>query len=178
MPQELIDKKEEDGFFAYRNMLVPGVPNIAFLNSNVTTFSNITTPGLQAAWLAELLKGEISIPANMKEQVEEEKKWRREKLKYAGESRAYMVQLHQIRYWDSLLCDIGAEVKRKTSFFPFLAALKNFFMPVQPSDFKAVVTGEYKEKEKCPKGYSPSYLFEWSMFGLMIVGVYFLIAAL
>merc|ERR1711876_138978 len=62
LPAELMAKKDDDGFYAYRNMIVPGVENIAFLNSNTTTFSNITTPTLQASWLAELLLGNITLP--------------------------------------------------------------------------------------------------------------------
>eukprot|EP00592_Proboscia_alata_P001328 CAMPEP_0194374950 /NCGR_PEP_ID=MMETSP0174-20130528/23403_1 /TAXON_ID=216777 /ORGANISM="Proboscia alata, Strain PI-D3" /LENGTH=213 /DNA_ID=CAMNT_0039154831 /DNA_START=673 /DNA_END=1311 /DNA_ORIENTATION=+ len=144
LPACLLEKVESDGIYAYRNMIVPGVPNIAFLNSNVTTFSNITTPAIQSAWLAELINGNIALPPNIEEVVETEKKWRRKHLKHAGESRAYLVQFQQIRYWDSLLCDIGAEVKRKISGYGIIGdAISNFFVPVYSADYKTIVTGEW-----------------------------------
>jgi len=171
LPGNLLEKKEEDGFYAYRNMMVPGVPNIAFLNSNATTFSNITTPAIQSAWLAELLLGNISLPADMEEIVNAEKEWRRKHLKHAGDARAYLIQLHQIRYWDYLLRDIGAEVKRKkTGYGPVVDALSLFFVPVCSSDYKTIVTGGWKEDpstKRLPK-YVPSFWREWCILCLAI----------
>lgn len=164
LPKELLEKKEKDGFYAYRNMIVPGVPDIAFLNSNVTTFSNITTPTLQAAWLAEILLGNISLPDNMEELVQEDKKWRRKNLEHAGDARAYLIQLHQIRYWDSLLRDIGANAKRKRSGMgPIIDSFMNFFVPVYSSDYKSIATGEWKDhvKEHHSKGKDTSFLLDW-----------------
>ena len=166
-PKELLAKQEEDGFYAYRNMIIPGVPNIAFVNSNVTTFSNITTPGLQAAWIAELLQGNLQLPErqDLLNEVEQDKVWRRKHLTYAGDSRAFLIQLHQIRYWDSLLRDMGINVKRKRSpnGGPIVAALKTFFVPVYPSDYKEVITGQWKKNtnDLRPKNYTPSYWGEW-----------------
>lgn len=168
LPNELLEKKEEDGFYTYRNMIVPDVDNIAFLNSNVTTFSNITTPTLQAAWLAELILGNISLPQNMNEQVEEEKLWRREHLRYAGDARAYLIQLHQLRYWDSLLEDIGADIKRKKSGLgPVVDAFMNFFVPSYSSDYKSIATGEWKEsksgRSSRDENKPASFLMEWAI---------------
>jgi len=173
LPSEVLEKKEEDGFYSYRNMIVPGVPNIAFLNSNVTTFSNITTPTLQAAWLAELILGNIDLPENMSDQVEEEKQWRRKHLQYAGDARAYLIQLHQIRYWDSLLTDIGADVKRKKSGLgPIVNAFMNFFVPVYSSDYKSITTGEWKGTEsgqsKGGVNKPASFLMEWTILVIVI----------
>jgi len=171
LPACLLEKVESDGIYAYRNMIVPGVPNIAFLNSNVTTFSNITTPAIQSAWLAELINGNIALPPNIEEVVETEKKWRRKHLKHAGESRAYLVQFQQIRYWDSLLCDIGAEVKRKISGYGIIGdAISNFFVPVYSADYKTIVTGEWKNhpNKTYPLKYIPSFWKEWSILGLLI----------
>eukprot|EP00588_Corethron_pennatum_P019635 CAMPEP_0194328224 /NCGR_PEP_ID=MMETSP0171-20130528/43915_1 /TAXON_ID=218684 /ORGANISM="Corethron pennatum, Strain L29A3" /LENGTH=538 /DNA_ID=CAMNT_0039088473 /DNA_START=65 /DNA_END=1677 /DNA_ORIENTATION=- len=164
LPEELKRHHEDDGIFAYRNMMVPGVKNICFLNSNVTTFSNITTPGLQAAWLAELLEGKLELK-NIKEDLEDEKIWRRSRLAHAdGDFRAIFVQLHQIRYWDTLLKDMGINVKRKGG---FLSAFKNFFFPIASSDYKSVITGDYQEdsSEYRAKGYSPTYWCEWLVLG-------------
>jgi dimethylaniline monooxygenase (N-oxide forming) len=165
-PQELVAKKEEDGFFAYRQMLVPRIPDIAFLNSNVTTFSNITTPALQARWLVEVIKGNIVLP-NMDELesiVEKDKAWRRKHLAFAGAARGYLVQLQQIRYWDSLLRDMGANVQRKQSMFgPMVRSLKELFEPVHPADYKSIITGKWKcnSSEVRGLGYKPSFVMEW-----------------
>ena len=173
LPKELLDQKEDDGFYCYRQMLVPGCPNIAFLNSNVTTFSNITTAGIQSAWLAELLKGSIALPSDMEETVATEKKWRRDKLHHAGNARAYLIQLHQLRYYDQLLSDMGANVKRKTSWIlgPIGASLKNFFAPMYSSDYKSIVTGEWRSDPVQIKaiGYKPSFLQEWVVLVSVVV---------
>jgi len=171
LPMELLEKKEEDGFYAYRNMIVPGVPGIAFLNSNVTTFSNITTPTMQAAWVAELILGNISLPDNMEELVQQDKEWRRKHLEHAGEARAYFIQLHQIRYWDTLLKDIGANTKRKRSGMgPIVDMFMNFFVPVYSSDYKSIATGEWKHqvKEPHPKGKRTSFLMPMIFTGLLV----------
>merc|ERR1712146_185431 len=183
LPKELLDKKEADGFFSYKHMLVPGVPDIAFLNSNVTTFSNITTPGIQARWLTEVIKGNVTLPSNSEIEaiVEREKAWRRDHLKHAGSARAYLIQLHQTRYWDSLLIDMGANVKRKHSCLgPVVSALQQFFAPVVSKDYKTIVTGEWKSnpREVRALGYKPSWAFEWINLLLFIaipvaLGVYF-----
>lgn len=175
LPRELLDRQEHDGFYAYRQMIVPGVPTIAFLNNNVTTFSNITTPTIQAAWLGALLKGEIRLPKDMADQVEREKQWRRKHLPYAGNARAFMIQLHQLRYWDTLLCDMGINVKRKTSSMVPLVGptLQNFFCPMHCSDYKSIATGEYKtnKNEICPLGYKPSWMMEWTVLIGLISGM-------
>lgn len=177
LPKELKHHHEDDGIFAYRHMMVPGVKNICFLNSNVTTFSNITTPGLQAAWLAELLEGKLELK-NIKEDLENEKTWRRSALTHAGgEYRAIFVQLHQIRYWDTLLKDMGINVKRKGG---FLSVFKNFFFPIASSDYKSVITGDYQEdiSEHRPKGYIPVYWSEWLVLGCLVLVVCCIIEAL
>ena len=174
LPKELLAKKEEDGFYTYRQMLVPGCPNIAFLNSNVTTFSNITTAGIQSVWLSELLRGNISLPKDMEDTVNREKEWRRKKLKHAGNARAYLIQLHQLRYYDQLLCDMGITVKRKTSLLlgPIGASLKNFFVPMYSSDYESVVTGEWRADPSQVKaiGHKPSFLREWVVLWMIIAG--------
>ena len=175
LPQELLDKKEEDGFYCYRQILLPGCRNIAFLNSNVTTFSNITTAGIQSAWLGELLKGNIRVPDDVEDIVNKEKEWRRNKLKHAGSARAYLVQLHQLRYFDQLLCDMGVSVKRKSSVLlgPIGASLKNFFAPMYSSDYESVVTGEWRSDPSQAKavGYKPSFLREWAVLGAVVAGI-------
>merc|ERR1712157_643934 len=96
-------------------------------------------------------------------------------MKYAGEARGYLVQLHQIRYWDSLLEDVGADIKRKKSGFgPIFDSFLNFFVPVYSSDYKSIATGEWKEQDgenKHGRFTKYSFLVEWACFVGVIVSV-------
>ncbi|CAD7929162.1 unnamed protein product [Amoebophrya sp. A120] len=53
-PTEFQKTVDHDGLWLYRNMIHPDFPNLGFVGSNVTTFTNITNPGIQARWLAEM----------------------------------------------------------------------------------------------------------------------------
>merc|ERR1712032_929168 len=63
MGREILDLKEKDGFWLYRQMVHPDYPTIIFLNSETTTFTNITTASVQARWLVELLAGTFKLPS-------------------------------------------------------------------------------------------------------------------
>ena len=142
---------EGDGYYLYRQMIHPGVPRLAFIGSNAATYINILTHNLQARWLTEVIKGNVTLPSNSEIEaiVEREKAWRRDHLKHAGSARAYLIQLHQTRYWDSLLIDMGANVKRKHSCLgPVVSALQQFFAPVVSKDYKTIVTGEWKSNPR------------------------------
>merc|ERR1711998_175802 len=49
---------ERDGLYLYRNVLPARLPGLAFVGSEVSTFNNILTQGLQAEWLARVLSGQ------------------------------------------------------------------------------------------------------------------------
>jgi hypothetical protein len=53
---------QKDGLYLYRNILPPKVPGLAFVGSEVSTFNNVLTSGLQAEWLARVLQGEVELP--------------------------------------------------------------------------------------------------------------------
>merc|ERR1719231_2186941 len=53
---------QRDGLYLYRSVLPVNVPGIAFLGSEVSTFNNVLTHGLQAAWLSKLLTGGMALP--------------------------------------------------------------------------------------------------------------------
>ena len=40
---------DRDGLYLYRNVIPTGLPNLAFVGGEVSTFNNILTHGLQAA---------------------------------------------------------------------------------------------------------------------------------
>merc|ERR1712048_1021547 len=56
-------KRQSDGLYLYRNMFPTQVPDLCFIGSDVSTFNNILTQGLQALWLRNVLVGRISLPS-------------------------------------------------------------------------------------------------------------------
>ena len=186
LPQEMQRLKEHDGLWLYRQMIHPDFPGLVFLNSNTTTFTNITTASLQARWFYEMVvkKNEdnevqhkvnnktarMKAPSRMEflEEINAKKEWKRSTMPKAGNARAYMMQNHQVHYYDELLKDMGIDIRRKTDtiirkFVPnceseclgsrllmmlvmiFLypvAAIKEVFEPYRSADYCNVVTGE------------------------------------
>merc|ERR1719230_381603 len=69
---------QRDGLYLYRSMLPVEVPGIAFLGSEVSTFNNILTHGLQAAWLSKVLTGDIALPParQMQKAIDTEMNWK------------------------------------------------------------------------------------------------------
>jgi cation diffusion facilitator CzcD-associated flavoprotein CzcO len=176
LPEELAKKTEDDGLWLYRNMVHPEWPNLIFLNSNTTTFTNITTAAIQARWVCEALSGRAPLPSadEMDREIAIQKKWKRENMPNAGKARAYMMQTHQVHYYDELLKDMGANIRRKRG--P-LRALKEIFMPYTPSDYGSIVTGAFREQLKddefCgPKAAQPSFMKEALIFVIFVVFLY------
>jgi len=141
LPKELLAQKEEDGLWLYRQMIHPDFPTLCFLNSNTTTFTNITTASVQARWLAEMIHRGLPPKDVMEADILEKKTWKRSTMPHAGHARAYMVQTHQVHYYDELLRDMDASIHRKRGLFK---AVKEFFDPYRPRDYDTIVTGEYK----------------------------------
>merc|ERR1712007_233 len=136
---------EKDGFWLYRNMIHPNFPKIVFLNSETSTFTNITTASIQARWLVEMLAGNFKLPSKMAmvDHIKEMQAYKRKNMPNARAATAYMVQTHQLHYYDMLLKDMGASIRRKTGWGP-MAALKEVFEPYRPHDYNTIVTGEFK----------------------------------
>jgi len=145
IPKDVQQLKEKDGFWLYRQMIHPEHPKLVFINSEVTTFTNITTPSIQARWLVELLAGHHKLPSNedMYAEIKKMQDWKRRTMPNAGPARAYMIQTHQVHYYDQLLKDMGASIRRKTGNI-FMRALKEVFDPYRPRDFCSILTGEFK----------------------------------
>merc|ERR1711998_458171 len=53
---------KRDGLYLYRSLLPVSLPGIAFLGSEVSTFNNVLTHGLQALWLSKLFTGAMALP--------------------------------------------------------------------------------------------------------------------
>lgn len=174
LPQAVKDLKEKDGLWLYRNMIHPDHPKLIFLNSEITTFTNITSPSIQARWLVELLAGHHELPTKeaMHASINETKAWKKEVMPNAGPSRASMVQTHQLHYYDQLLKDMGANVRRKRGNV-FMRAVKEILEPYRPGDFDTIVTGEFKYRpgELAQKGSQSSF---WKEGVVFLTGAYFL----
>jgi len=176
LPEELASKTEDDGLWLYRNMVHPEWPNLIFLNSNTTTFTNITTASIQARWLCEALSGRAPLPSVevMNKEIEIQKDWKRTNMPNAGKARAYMMQTHQVHYYDELLKDMGANIRRKRGVF---RALKEIFIPYGPADYDTIVTGAFREQfrdtEYCGPGVAqPSFGKEGLIFVIFALFVY------
>jgi cation diffusion facilitator CzcD-associated flavoprotein CzcO len=145
VPKALKDAKEKDGLWLYRNMIHPEHPRLVFLNCETTTFTNITTASIQARWVVELLAGRHKLPSkgNMQKSIQETQAWKRETMPNAAGARAYMIQTHQVHYYDQLLKDMGASIRRKRGNF-LSKAVKECFDPYRPRDYDTIITGDFK----------------------------------
>jgi hypothetical protein len=177
LPPPLAAKTEDDGLWLYRNMVHPEFPGMIFLNSNTTTFTNITTASIQARWVCEALSGRAPLPSkdDMFAEIEIQKNWKRTNMPKAGKARAYMMQTHQVHYYDELLKDMGASIRRKKG--P-LKALAEVFMPYTPADYGDIVTGAFREQFKeeqyvGPKGEQPPFYKEGGITLVFLVFMYF-----
>ncbi|KAG2429055.1 hypothetical protein HXX76_011296 [Chlamydomonas incerta] len=105
---------QKDGLYLYRNCLPPGVPQLAFVGSEVSTYSNIVTQGLQALWLAHVLAGRVALPppAAMEEDVRAQQVWKRQFVP-AQRNRASVLMSYQTHYHDQLLQDMRLHPRRK-----------------------------------------------------------------
>ena len=137
MPALQID---DDGFYLYRHLVHPDLPNLAFLGCHAITYQAVLTSSLQARWLAELIKGRHRLPSReaMRREIGEMKAWKRAWMP-ARASRGAMIGLHQLHYHDELVRDMGLDPRRKTG---LLAPLKELFAPYVCQDYATVVSGE------------------------------------
>merc|ERR1719181_829786 len=124
---------QRDGLYLYRSILPVQVPGIAFLGSEVSTFNNILTHGLQAAWLAKVLTGAISLPPprQLQADVDAEMNWKRTWMPSTS-ARAAIQQLHMPKYHDRLVADMGHPTCRKSN--PLFEAL----LPYDARDYRAL----------------------------------------
>jgi cation diffusion facilitator CzcD-associated flavoprotein CzcO len=133
---------DADGFYLYRHMLHPDLPNLVFIG-RTSTFLNILTYCLQARWLAELIAGRFGLPGRevMLAEIAQLKVWKRGWMPFSA-ARGARLQLHMLYYHDELLRDFGANPLRKRGIF---APLKELFVPYQPSDYQAIVAGDWDD---------------------------------
>merc|ERR1719188_1464594 len=106
--------REQDGLYLYRNMFPTQVPDLCFVGSEVSTFNNILTQGLQALWLRRVLTGQMFLPSveAMSQTIAKEQDWKRSWMPKKGD-RAAILQLHKMAYHDQLCKDMGVNHRRK-----------------------------------------------------------------
>ena len=62
--QTLADLKvDNDGLYLYRHTVPTNISNLGFVGSELACISNISSYGVQAAWLAKLWAGEMPTPS-------------------------------------------------------------------------------------------------------------------
>lgn len=105
---------QKDGLYLYRNVLPPSVPHLAFVGSEVSTYNNILTSGLQATWLAGVLSGRVPLPPvrAMLDDVRAQQRWRREVMP-GQRNRGSVLMLYMMQYHDQLVRDMGLQPHRK-----------------------------------------------------------------
>merc|ERR1712056_37109 len=107
------------------------VPDLCFAGSEVSTFNNILTQGLQALWLKQVLTGQVALPSlkAMEKTIAKEQVWKRSWMPKKGD-RAAILQLHKMAYHDQLCRDMGVNPRRKG--WNLLAEL---FAPYSAADY-------------------------------------------
>jgi hypothetical protein len=142
--------RDDDGFYLYRHMLHPDLPNLAFLG-RASTFLSVVTYNVQARWLAETIAGRIVLPdrETMLEDIALMKAWKRGWMPFSS-ARSARVLLHMANYHDELLRDFGANPFRKKGVF---APFKELIAPYQSSDYREIVSGAWRTAEG--RGTSP-----------------------
>jgi len=122
-----------DGLYLYRSLLPVSVPGIAFLGSEVSTFNNVLTHALQAAWLSRLLTGAMALPPprQMQAAVDAEMSWKRMWMPSTS-ARAAIQQLHMPKYHDRLMADMGEATCRKSN------PLFEMLVPYNARDYRAL----------------------------------------
>merc|ERR1712190_675837 len=130
--------RQNDGLYLYRNMFPTQVPDLCFVGSEVSTFNNILTQGLQALWLKQVLTGRVALPSleAMEQTIAKEQAWKRSWMPKKGD-RAAILQLHKMAYHDQLCRDIGANPLRKG--WNLLAEL---FAPYSAVAYRALFANE------------------------------------
>ena len=145
LSQEILDVlgQDDDGFYLYRHMLHPDLPNLVFLG-RASTFLSIVTYSLQARWLAEAVSGRVALPdrAAMLEEISLMQHWKRGWMPFSS-ARSARILLHMANYHDELLRDFGANPLRKKGIF---APLKELLAPYQSSDYREIVSGDWRDR--------------------------------
>merc|ERR1711870_42752 len=123
--------RQSDGLYLYRNMFPMQVPDLCFVGSEVSTFNNILTQGLQALWLKQVLIGQVALPSleAMEQTIAKELAWKRSWMPKKGD-RAAILQLHKMAYHDQLCRDMGVSTFRKG-----WNLLAEFFAPYSAADY-------------------------------------------
>merc|ERR1712186_229309 len=140
--------REQDGLYLYRNMFPTHVHDLCFVGSEVSTFNNILTQGLQALWLRYVLTSLVALPSleAMEMTIEKEQAWKRSWMPKKG-ARAAILQLHKMAYHDQLCKDMCVNPRRKgwnllaEAFAPYSAAdYADLFAPAEATqDSEAVM---------------------------------------
>ncbi|KAG2427939.1 hypothetical protein HXX76_011926 [Chlamydomonas incerta] len=105
---------QKDGLYLYRNCIPPDVPHLAFIGSEVSTYNNVLSGGLQALWLAHVLTGRVTLPPPqaMREDIRAQQRWRREVMP-VQRCRGSVLMVFMAHYHDQLVADMGHSPRRK-----------------------------------------------------------------
>ena len=123
---------EEGEQWRYRGILKPGLKNFAVIG-NLTTTNTMLITNLQAVWLAEMLRGKVTLPSeeDMKKDVQNRKEHMK-KLHGKNKKNSFIVQSDC--YCDEMIGDMGLQTRRSPRW------LEHWFSMPPSTDYRSILT--------------------------------------
>ena len=136
---------DADGFYLYRHMLHPDLPNLVFAG-RASTFLSVVTYSIQARWISEAIVGRVKLPGRqaMLDEIALMRDWKRGWMPFSP-ARSARILLHMASYHAELLRDFGADPFRKRG---ILAPLKELLAPYQSSDYRDIASGRWRGRAR------------------------------
>jgi hypothetical protein len=125
--------EENEIFWLYRGVLDPWICNFAVVGYGKVVYTQLNI-SLQAAWLCDLLRGTVTLPAISTMQEEVQAHRAALQAAYGENAHQFAYIWNEIRYYDQLLSDMHIQTHRKGTLFADLVEQPN------PLDYKLVLT--------------------------------------
>ncbi|CAG9310768.1 unnamed protein product [Blepharisma stoltei] len=135
-PNYYVKQKENDGFWLYRDVLVPGVRNVAIVGAFITTYTNLWS-NIQALWLVDILRGSFKVASieEMNKDIDKKKKIMFKYYEnYKGDPIYISSQPFSPFIIDEYLNDLKIQTVRDDTMY------KHWFKAFDINNYKTVVT--------------------------------------
>jgi cation diffusion facilitator CzcD-associated flavoprotein CzcO len=130
--RDFLGTEEENGEqWRYRGMILPKVRNFAVIG-HISTIRTALVINLQAAWLSEVLRGQVILPSDedMKADSVRRKNYKRKGVEKSRKSLHFRIDFLA----DQLLGDMKLQTRRAKTWF------QHYFGRVSATDYRSVVT--------------------------------------
>ncbi|MEC3880788.1 flavin-containing monooxygenase [Parapedobacter sp. 10938] len=123
----------------YRNILHPDLPQMGFVGFNSSLFTTLTSE-VAAHWLAAVVSGELILPPaeDMLDEMRAMEKWRSVGRPIASEFSGLCVAPFNFQHLDELMADMGLRTRASRNI------IHEFFKPINPKDYKKMLSGKPK----------------------------------